>query len=129
MQREVTYHAAYDLSIQKCSMTIDESVKHRINQCWLQIELEVEGTDKQGAFIGYVWVRPEEGGRPQNLSELLLEQGTVVALVAAALGSCVQVCRRCTSRQRSRHTTISCSLLRRAPRMPSELLLEKPDTC
>ncbi|GMS83623.1 hypothetical protein PENTCL1PPCAC_5798 [Pristionchus entomophagus] len=40
-----------------------------------EVELEVEGLDKQGAFIGYLWVKPEDGGRPQNLSELLLEQG------------------------------------------------------
>ncbi|KAF8363962.1 tsn-1 [Pristionchus pacificus] len=40
-----------------------------------EVELEVEGLDKQGAFIGYLWVRPEDGGRHQNLSELLLEQG------------------------------------------------------
>lgn len=46
----------------------------------LQVELEVEGLDKQGAFIGYLWVRPEDGGRHQNLSELLLEQGTVERL-------------------------------------------------
>ncbi|GMT14304.1 hypothetical protein PFISCL1PPCAC_5601 [Pristionchus fissidentatus] len=40
-----------------------------------EVELEVEGLDKQGAFIGYLWVKPEDGGRAQNLSELLLEQG------------------------------------------------------
>lgn len=40
-----------------------------------EVEIEVEGLDKMGNFIGYLFVVPEGGGRGQNLSELLLEQG------------------------------------------------------
>ncbi|WKX96677.1 hypothetical protein Q1695_012816 [Nippostrongylus brasiliensis] len=40
-----------------------------------EVEIEVEGLDKMGNFIGYLFVTPEAGGKPQNLSELLLEQG------------------------------------------------------
>ncbi|CAJ0963434.1 unnamed protein product, partial [Mesorhabditis belari] len=40
-----------------------------------EVDFEVEGIDKMGNFIGYLFVRQPEGGRPQNLSELLVEQG------------------------------------------------------
>ena len=40
-----------------------------------EVEIEVEGLDKMGNFIGYLFVPQEGGGRAQNLSELLLEQG------------------------------------------------------
>ncbi|CAJ0581780.1 unnamed protein product, partial [Mesorhabditis spiculigera] len=40
-----------------------------------EVEFDVEGIDKMGNFIGYLYVKPQEGGRPQNLSELLVEQG------------------------------------------------------
>ncbi|ETN74249.1 nuclease-like protein [Necator americanus] len=40
-----------------------------------EVEIEVEGLDKMGNFIGYLFVTPEAGGKPQNLSELLLDQG------------------------------------------------------
>lgn len=54
----------------------DEAAKFTRKLCMhREVELEVEGLDKQGAFIGYLWVKPEDGGRAQNLSELLLEQG------------------------------------------------------
>ncbi|CAD6197725.1 unnamed protein product [Caenorhabditis auriculariae] len=39
-----------------------------------EVELEVESLDKSGNFVGYIFVSTD-GGRPQNLSELLLEQG------------------------------------------------------
>ncbi|KJH48241.1 nuclease-like protein [Dictyocaulus viviparus] len=40
-----------------------------------EVEIEVEGLDKMGNFIGYLFVIPAGGGKAQNLSELLLEQG------------------------------------------------------
>lgn len=40
-----------------------------------EVEIEVEGMDKNGNFIGYMFVTSEGGGRAQNLSEVLLEQG------------------------------------------------------
>lgn len=40
-----------------------------------EVEIEVEGLDKMGNFIGYLFLVPEGGGKPQNLSELLLDQG------------------------------------------------------
>ncbi|KAK6016387.1 nuclease-like protein, partial [Ostertagia ostertagi] len=40
-----------------------------------EVEIEVEGLDKMGNFIGYLFLTPEGGGKPQNLSEVLLEQG------------------------------------------------------
>uniref|UniRef100_A0A1I7XQM5 Staphylococcal nuclease domain-containing protein 1 n=1 Tax=Heterorhabditis bacteriophora TaxID=37862 RepID=A0A1I7XQM5_HETBA len=40
-----------------------------------EVEIEVEGIDKMGNFIGYLWLIPESSSRGQNLSELLLEQG------------------------------------------------------
>uniref|UniRef100_A0A158P6P6 Staphylococcal nuclease domain-containing protein 1 n=1 Tax=Angiostrongylus cantonensis TaxID=6313 RepID=A0A158P6P6_ANGCA len=40
-----------------------------------EVEIEVEGLDKMGNFIGYLFVVPEGGGKVQNLSELLLDQG------------------------------------------------------
>ncbi|VDM64518.1 unnamed protein product [Angiostrongylus costaricensis] len=40
-----------------------------------EVEIEVEGLDKMGNFIGYLFVVPEGGGKAQNLSELLLDQG------------------------------------------------------
>ncbi|KAJ1367861.1 hypothetical protein KIN20_028869 [Parelaphostrongylus tenuis] len=40
-----------------------------------EVEIEVEGLDKMGNFIGYLFVIPEGGGKAQNLSELLLDQG------------------------------------------------------
>ncbi|CAI4231372.1 unnamed protein product [Auanema sp. JU1783] len=39
-----------------------------------EVEIEVEGIDKMGNFVGYLFVSTD-GGRPLNLSELLLEQG------------------------------------------------------
>ncbi|PAV92346.1 hypothetical protein WR25_15357 [Diploscapter pachys] len=40
-----------------------------------EVELEMEALDKTGNFIGYMFVPQTEGGRPQNLSELLLTEG------------------------------------------------------
>lgn len=40
-----------------------------------EVEIEIEGLDKMGNFIGYLFVVPEGGGKAQNLSELLLDQG------------------------------------------------------
>lgn len=41
----------------------------------MQVEIEVEGLDKSGNFIGYLFIAPAEGARPQNLSELLVNEG------------------------------------------------------
>lgn len=53
----------------------DDAAKFtRRNVMQKEVELEIESLDKQGAFIGYLWVKTEDGSK-QNLSELLLEQG------------------------------------------------------
>lgn len=40
-----------------------------------EVQIEVDGVDKMGNFVGYLFFSQEEGGSLSNFSELLLEQG------------------------------------------------------
>lgn len=47
------------------------------------VEIEIEGVDKLGNFIGHLFVSREGGGLSHNLAELLLEQGLAELHVSA----------------------------------------------
>ena len=40
-----------------------------------EVQIDVDGVDKMGNFVGYLFFAQEEGGSLCNISEMLLEQG------------------------------------------------------
>lgn len=81
---------------------------------YLQVEIEVESMDKNGAFIGWMYLPALEGqkGPARNLSELLLEEGFASVHFTAERTKCYQQLLNAEERAKKAGKRVSTKVLR-----------------